>query len=88
MSAVPSTRGDIQPNQKTSASPSAASIGASQAIRLWPAILIVAFFWVFYFSADYVEMTMFFRFISRFGMYGIVILTFLIWWMAFSRVPW
>jgi outer membrane protein assembly factor BamB len=57
-------------------------------IRLWPAIAIVAFFWVFYFSADYVEMTMFMRFISRFGMYGIVILSFLVWWMGFSRVPW
>jgi outer membrane protein assembly factor BamB len=88
MSTVPSTRGDIQPNQKAAPAPTAPSIGASQAMCLWPAILIVAVFWIFHFSADYVEMTMFFRFISRFGMYGIVILTFLIWWMAFSRVPW
>src|SRR5262245_14840512 len=57
-------------------------------IRLWPAILIVAFFWAFHFSADYVEMTMFFRFISRFGMYAVVILSFLAWWMGFSRIEW
>src|SRR5262245_9771937 len=55
-------------------------------IRLWPAIIIVAFFWVFYFSSDYVEMTMFFRFISRFGVYAVVILSFLVWWMGFSRI--
>jgi outer membrane protein assembly factor BamB len=60
----------------------------ARSIRLWPAILIVAVFWVFHFSADYFEMTMFMRFISRFGMYGIVILSFLVWWMGFSRVPW
>ena len=60
----------------------------ARAIRLWPAIVIVAFFWIFHFSADYVEMTMFFRFISRFGMYAIVILSFLVWWMGFSRIEW
>src|SRR5215467_2705603 len=64
------------------------SSGNVRTIRLWPAILIVAFFWVFHFSADYVEMTMFMRFMSRFSMYGIVILSFLVWWMVFSRVPW
>jgi outer membrane protein assembly factor BamB len=60
----------------------------ARSIRLWPAIVIVAFFWVFHFSADYVEMTMFFRFISRFGMYAVVILSFLVWWMGFSRIEW
>jgi len=88
MSAMDSVRSATTSGQAISKDAQRDSGSASLSIRLWPAILIVAFFWIFHFSADYVEMTMFTRFISRFGMYGIVILTFLIWWMVFSRVPW
>lgn len=57
-------------------------------VRLWPAVVLVAAFWVFFVAVDYVEMAMGFRFLSRFGFYGIILLAFAIWWFAASRVSW
>ncbi len=57
-------------------------------LRLWPAIVVVGIFWVFYFSIDYVEMSMFVRFISRWTVEGLAFLTFVAWWLAFSRARW
>ncbi len=57
-------------------------------LRLWPAVVVVGFFWAFYFSIDYIEMSMFIRFISRWAVEGLVFLTFVAWWLAFSRARW
>jgi len=65
--------------------------GASRSarkLRLWPAIIIVGVLWGFHFAADHMEMSMFVRFVSRFGMYGVVLLVFVVWWMFFSRAQW
>jgi outer membrane protein assembly factor BamB len=57
-------------------------------LRLWPAILLVVAFWAFHFGADFVEMSMGFRFLSRFAFYGIIVLGFVVWWLAASRANW
>jgi hypothetical protein len=40
---------------------------------------MVAAFWAFFVAADFVEMSMGFRFLSRFGFYGVILLAFAIW---------
>ncbi|HZZ27023.1 MAG TPA: PQQ-binding-like beta-propeller repeat protein [Pirellulales bacterium] len=69
-------------------STSAADNTAVRKLRLWPAVVLVAVLWASYVGADYVEMSMFIRFASRWGMYAVVLLCFIVWWMFFSRARW
>lgn len=66
--------------------------GLSQALSniwLWPPLVMVALFWIFIFGvADSLEMSMFGKFISRMGMYALLLLGFLIWWLSRRRIAW
>ncbi|HEY2826763.1 MAG TPA: PQQ-binding-like beta-propeller repeat protein [Pirellulales bacterium] len=82
---------------KTTATPQADSYSSpvsrtagetNRKLRLWPAVIIVGVFWAFYFSIDHVEMSMFVRFILRWSVEGLVLLSFVVWWLAFSRARW
>ncbi len=81
------------PAERSAQKSAAAGSGGNSAsparkLRLWPAVLLVIVFWVFHFGSDYVEMSMGNRFMIRFSFYGIVVLSFLVWWLAFSRAKW
>lgn len=81
-----STAPQNQPSTSPASNP--ANTGATRIIRLWPAVIFVALFWVFHYASDYVEMSMFMRFVTRFAVLGIVLLGFVAWWMFFSRARW
>jgi outer membrane protein assembly factor BamB len=88
MNTTPSSQANFSstatPNRQVGTAPGS----AIRKLRLWPAIVIVGFFWAFYFSIDHIEMSMFIRFISRWSVEGLVLLSFVTWWLAFSRARW
>src|SRR5438046_7664084 len=61
--------------------------GASRLVpRLWPAVALVAFLWIFRFVLGRVELTTFERFMALMAGQGLVLLLFLVWWLSTWRV--
>jgi outer membrane protein assembly factor BamB len=54
--------------------------------RYWPAVAIVAAFWVFHFALKPIELTMFQRFVTRMIGMAVLLLLFLVWWLTNGRV--
>ena len=54
--------------------------------RLWPAVALVAFLWVFRFVLGRVELTTFERFMALMAGQGLVLLLFLVWWLSGRRI--
>ena len=72
---------------------SAATVGngatpASRPLRLWPAVVMLALFWVFDLANGSFEMTMFARFMTRLAAHGLLSLGFLIWWLSSRGLSW
>ena len=88
MSNAPASRANFSTAATSDRQVDATPNSALRKLRLWPAIVIVGFFWAFYFSIDHIEMSMFVRFISRWSVEGLVLLSFVAWWLAFSRARW
>ncbi len=66
------------PNSPAAQSPA----GHQPAIRFWPILTVLAAFWAFRFGAEWVEMTMFGRFITRMGAHALLLIAFLAWWLT------
>lgn len=56
------------------------AVKPNRPLRLWPAIVVLAFFWCFVLSVTYTEMAMFPRFILRSIVHLFLLLFFLAWW--------
>src|SRR5262245_43676531 len=65
-----------------------ANLFAERRPRLWPAFLLLALFFTIYKSFDWLELSMGNRFVYRMLNYAVLLLLFLIWWFAASRVRW
>lgn len=65
------------------AAPAAGPIGqAGPRIRFWPMLVVLAAFWVSRFGAEWVEMTMFLRFITRMAAHAALLIALLTWWLT------
>lgn len=56
--------------------------------RVWPAIVMVALFWVFWVAHYMISMDAGTRFLSRMGVNVLLLLGFLIWWLSRSSISW
>jgi outer membrane protein assembly factor BamB len=57
-------------------------------LRVWPAIVVLALFWMFQYANRTLELSMFARFMSQLVVYGIVLLWFLVWWLTRRAIRW
>jgi outer membrane protein assembly factor BamB len=62
------------------------SASAPTTPRFWPAIVLLALFFAFQAGAEWVEMSMFVRFISRMVAHALLLLLFLAWWLTNRRL--
>jgi outer membrane protein assembly factor BamB len=64
-----------------------AEIGSqAKAPLFWPAVALLCTFWAFRFGAEWIEMSMFFRFVSRMVAHMLLLVLFLAWWLTNRRV--
>jgi len=49
-------------------------------------MVMLAVFWVYLFATFQLELAMFFRFVGRFAGYGVLLLSFLTWWLTNRRI--
>src|SRR5947207_7875333 len=68
--------------------PTASLSQALSNIWLWPPLVMAGLFWIFNFTNDGIEMSMFGRFILRMGVYALWLLSFLVWWLSRRRIAW
>jgi outer membrane protein assembly factor BamB len=61
---------------------------ASRSVRIWPAVLMVALFWVFWVAHYVIPMDAGTRFLSRMAANALLLLGFLIWWLSRSSIRW
>jgi outer membrane protein assembly factor BamB len=60
----------------------------TSALRVWPAVLMLAIFWTFLYANYNLELAMFSRFMSRMIAYGLLLLGFLGWWLTRRQILW
>jgi outer membrane protein assembly factor BamB len=60
----------------------------SRPIRVWPAVAMVALFWVFWVAHYMISMDAGTRFLSRMAVNALLLLGFLIWWLSRSSISW
>src|SRR5579871_3201620 len=77
-----------EPQSAASTSDLPAAVAPRSPIRVWPAVLLLALFWGFHVAGYWLEMSMFFRFISRMAAHAALLLGFLIWWFTNRRLSW
>ena len=63
-------------------SASAPALASRPRIRFWPILAVLAAFWAFRFGAEWIEMTMFGRFVTRMGAHALLLIAFLVWWLT------
>jgi outer membrane protein assembly factor BamB len=74
---------------QTSAAPVTATASAPerhQKLRIWPAVVMLAIFWTFLYAHYTFELAMLSRFLSRMIAYGLLLLTFLGWWLTRRQI--
>jgi outer membrane protein assembly factor BamB len=54
----------------------------------WPAVVLLCAFWAFSIGAEWIEMSMFFRFISRMLAHLLLLVLFVTWWLTNRRIAW
>ena len=52
----------------------------------WPAIVLLCAFWAFRIGAEWIEMSMFFRFVSRMLAHLLLLVLFVTWWLMNRRI--
>ena len=57
-------------------------------LRVWPAAVLLAAFWVFLYANHHADLSMTARFFSRMIAYALLLLLFLGWWLSRSTVRW
>lgn len=57
-------------------------------LRLWPAVVLLALFWVFFVANRALELDMGTRFFSRLIAHGLLLLAFFGWWLSRGAVTW
>src|SRR5437870_2437815 len=60
----------------------------SRPIRVWPAVVMVALFWIFWVAHYTISMDAGTRFLSRMAANALLLLGFLIWWLSRSSIRW
>lgn len=61
---------------------------STAAPRVWPVLLILAVYWAVSLALRWTEQPMFVQFMSMLATRGLLILLFVVWWLAASRVSW
>src|SRR3954451_14133088 len=61
---------------------------ATKRLRVWPAVMSVAFVWLALYANHTLELTAGVRFISRMASMALALLAFLGWWLSRSAVRW
>jgi len=59
-----------------------------QPMRVWPAVVLVALFWVFWVAHYLIPLDAGVRFLSRMGAFAALLLGFLIWWLSRRSISW
>jgi outer membrane protein assembly factor BamB len=57
-------------------------------LRLWPAVTLLALFWLAILATGQLEMSMTARFMTRLAAHALLLLGFLIWWLSRSSLRW
>src|SRR5882672_7511234 len=66
----------------------ATETAAGRPIRVWPALVMVALFWIFWVAHYLIPMDAGTRFLSRMAANALLLLGFLIWWLSRSSIRW
>jgi outer membrane protein assembly factor BamB len=61
---------------------------ANLPLRVWPAVMMVVLFWVFWVAHYMISMDAGTRFLSRMAVNALLLLGFLIWWLSRSSISW
>jgi outer membrane protein assembly factor BamB len=61
---------------------------ASRPVRVWPAVVMVALFWIFWVAHYAISMDAGARFLSRMAANALLLLGFLIWWLSRNSIRW
>src|ERR1700730_17567639 len=56
--------------------------------RVWPAVTLVAIYWLYQFISGRIELTMFEKVGTRVLVSGLVLILFLAWWLISRKVSW
>lgn len=75
-------------NTEKSTEHSAVASSSPARLRVWPAVVLVALFWLFLYANHHFELSGGLRFVSRLLSYAVVLLAFLVWWLTRSSIRW
>jgi outer membrane protein assembly factor BamB len=68
--------------------PASSEPPVGRALRLWPAVVILALFWLTMLAVWQFELTHLARFISRLALHGTLLLAFFGWWLSRRTLSW